>query len=109
MTCMIFGRSDGKVRCPAHYHRTGHSKTTWPRCGSLDHLVGKRKQRRWNCEVEHPRRLEIEHELEFGWLLNRQIAGFCALQDLVDEQPLSTEHVIIVGGVGHQSSCPHVL
>ena len=53
--------------------------------GSLDHLVGKGKQRRRKREVERFRRPEIEHQLEFGRLLNRQIAGFCALEDLIDE------------------------
>jgi len=51
----------------------------------LDHLVGEGKQRWRNREVERLRRLEIEHQLEFGRLLNRQIAGFCALEDLIDE------------------------
>ena len=51
----------------------------------FDHLVGKGKQRRRKREVERFRRLEIEHQLEFGRLLNRQIAGFCALEDLIDE------------------------
>jgi hypothetical protein len=64
--------------------KTGRISFAW-RLRSLDHLVGKGKQRRWKREVERFRRLEIEHQLEFGRLLNRQIAGFCALEDLIDE------------------------
>src|SRR5262249_32532894 len=67
------------------------------------------KQRRRNREVERLRRLEIEHQIKFRRLLDRQIAGLGALENLVDEQPLSTEHVVIAGGVSHQPSRPHVL
>src|SRR5216683_851448 len=58
----------------------------------FDHLVGEGQQCRGNFQAERLSRLEIEHQLEFGWLLDRQIAGLGALEDLVDEQPLSTEH-----------------
>src|SRR6476659_8783531 len=48
--------------------------------GSLfDHLVSGSEQRRWNSEAERLRSLEIDDQLEFGWLLDRQVARFRSL------------------------------
>ena len=48
--------------------------------GSLfDHLVSGSEQRRWNIEAERLRSLEIDDQLEFGWLLDRQVARFRSL------------------------------
>ena len=33
-------------------------------------------------EAERLCSLEIDHEIVFGWLLDRQIAGFCPVQNL---------------------------
>src|SRR5260370_41130424 len=48
--------------------------------GSLfDHLVSGSEQRRRNSEAERLRSLEIDDQLEFGWLLDRQVARFRSL------------------------------
>ena len=60
---------------------------TMPSCAALrnrrrsvqllfDHLVGAGKQRLREVEPEGSRRRKIDDELEFGRLLDRQIAGF---------------------------------
>src|SRR5215216_361123 len=52
--------------------------------GSLfDHLVGAGEQGRRHGEAEGLGRFDIDDELEFRGLLNRQIGGFCTLQDAI--------------------------
>src|SRR5262249_15465101 len=48
----------------------------------IDHLVGAGEQRRRHDEAERLGRRKIDHELEFGRKLYRQIAGLGAFQDL---------------------------
>ena len=50
----------------------------------FDHLVGAGKQRWRNGEAERPRGFEIDNQIEFGWLLDRKIAGFRPVQNLVN-------------------------
>ena len=47
----------------------------------LDHLVGERKQLRWNFESERLGGLEVGDEFEFGRLHHRQIGGLGALEE----------------------------
>jgi hypothetical protein len=51
---------------------------------SLDDFVGRGQQRRRNGEAEGFGGLEVDDQLETRRLLDRQIAGLCAFQDLVD-------------------------
>ena len=53
------------------------------RC-SFDHLVGVGEQRRRNVEAERLRGGEINDEIEFGRLLDRDIARPCPAHNLVD-------------------------
>jgi hypothetical protein len=46
----------------------------------FDHLVGDREQLVRNFQVERRRRAEIDHQLEFGRLLDRQITRFSPLR-----------------------------
>ena len=48
--------------------------------GSLDGLVGTRKQRLRHGEAEHLGGLQIDDQLEFGRLLDRQIGGLGTLR-----------------------------
>ena len=51
----------------------------------FDHLVGAREQRGGHVEAERLGGREINDEIEFGRLLNRDIAGLGAAQNLVDQ------------------------
>ena len=47
----------------------------------LDHLVGEREQSVRHVEAEHSGRLNVDDQLEFGRLHNRQVRGFHAFED----------------------------
>jgi hypothetical protein len=48
----------------------------------FDHLVGAQQYRRWNCDADRSRSLEIDDKLECGWLFNRQIGGLGASESV---------------------------
>src|SRR5882762_3591640 len=60
------------------------SSASQPRSGlsSLNHLIGSGEQRLRHGKAEHLGGFEVDHQLEFGWLLDRQIGRLGALQDL---------------------------
>ena len=47
----------------------------------FDHLVGARLHCRRHVEAERLGRLQIDVELDFGGLLDRQVGGFLALEN----------------------------
>jgi hypothetical protein len=49
---------------------------------SIDHLIGASNQRRWYFEAERPGGLQINDQLEFGGLIERDVARFGPAQDL---------------------------
>ena len=58
-----------------------------PHAGSFDHRVGAGEDRLRDCQAEGLRRLEIDDQLERGRLLNRQIGGLGAVEDLARINP----------------------
>ena len=52
---------------------------------SFDHLVGTGEERGRDRKAEFAGSFEIDHKLKFRGLLDRQIGGFCALQNFVDK------------------------
>src|SRR3984893_14660249 len=50
----------------------------------FDYLVGASQHRRRKVEADRPRGLEIYHQFEPGWLLDRKITRVCAAHDLVN-------------------------
>src|SRR5262249_39367385 len=51
---------------------------------SLHHLVGTSEERRRDFQGEHLGGLEVNNQLEFGRLLDRQVGRLCAAQNLVN-------------------------
>src|SRR5262249_36171334 len=76
---------------------------------SLNHLVGAGKQRLGNREAEGLGALEVDHQLELGGLLYRQIGRLGALQDLVDEHRRAPPYVVDVRPIGEQPARLDVL
>src|SRR5205807_342167 len=58
-------------------------RTSFGLAHSLDHLIGGGEQRRRHGETQRPRGLEIDGEIEFGRLLDRELGHLGALQQLV--------------------------
>src|SRR6267142_3999178 len=80
--------------------------TSWPptrpRLRSFDHLVRADREGLRNRQSERPGRSEVDEELELGWLLEGQLAGLGALQDLVDVVRRPADDGVEVGSVAQQ-------
>src|SRR2546425_249737 len=70
---------------------------------SLDDPFRPQQQRRRDREAERPRRLRVDHQLELRGLLDGQVAGFRALENLVDVHGGTPEQVREIGTVRHQA------
>src|SRR5215472_12498480 len=68
----------------------------------LDQLVGTAEQSRWDFEAKSRRGPKIDDQLEMGWLLDRQVGWFGALQDFVNVDCSLAKKVDISRRVGHQ-------
>jgi hypothetical protein len=51
----------------------------------LNHLIGPQQERLGDCKAQRLRGLEIDHEVVLRRLLDGEIGGLGALEDLVDE------------------------
>jgi hypothetical protein len=49
---------------------------------SLDHLICSHQHVWWNREADLLCGFQIDHQFELSRLLNSQVGGFCAFQDL---------------------------
>ena len=66
---------------------------------SFDHLVGLCEQRGRHGEAECFGRLEINNQLVFGRLLNRQIGRLGAFEDLIDVAACTNKQIGYIGAV----------
>ena len=60
---------------------------------SFDHLVSKREERRWHIEAERLGGRQIDDQLEFCRLLNRDIVRACPVQNLIDNFGGTSEQI----------------
>ena len=60
---------------------------------SLNHPVRPRQYIRRDCQADLLGGLEIDDELEFRWLLHREIGGLCAFKDFVNISSRATIQV----------------
>jgi hypothetical protein len=78
----------------------------------FDHLIRPRQERGRNGETEGLGAFEVDDEFELAWLLDREIGGLGALEDLVDERCCATPEFYGVGTVRQEAarvdvrSCP---
>ena len=59
----------------------------------LDHLIRPLQERRWDRQAQGPGGLEVDHKVELSRLLDRQVTGLGALQNLVYEERPAPVHV----------------
>src|SRR6266851_796904 len=76
---------------------------------SLDHLIRPLQERRRDRQAEGLGGLEVDHQLELGGLLHREIGGLGALEDLVYVDGGASVYFSHVCSVGHQASSLHRL
>src|SRR5262245_38740281 len=70
----------------------------------FDHLVGAGEQRRRRLDAERLSGVEVDDQLDFRGLLDRQIAGLLAAQNAIDIGGGATNGVYRVGPVGDQAA-----
>ena len=82
------------------------ARTGLVRCSKnplLDHLVGERLDRVGHLDAERLGGRKIDHEIEPGRLLDREVGRLRPAQNLVDIVGGAAEQVRKVGSIGHQT------
>src|SRR5262249_13571936 len=72
--------------------------------GLLDDRVRSGQDRLRERQAQRLRRLKVDHQLELGGLLDREVSGFGALQNLVYVGGGAMEAVGDVRSVGHEAA-----
>src|SRR5262245_43412079 len=71
---------------------------------SFDHLVGTGEQRVRHFEAKRLRGFEIDHQLEFGWLLDRQVGRLGVLENFSGVLASLAICIANIGSVAHQTT-----
>src|ERR1700730_17418672 len=69
---------------------------------SFDDIVGEGEERRRDCEAERLRGLEVNDQLEFRRLLDREVGRFRAFEDFVHVDHASTQQIAKVRTIGYE-------
>src|SRR5262249_19429249 len=81
----------------------------WSTMASLNDLICAGEQRRRDRQPQRLGRLEVDDELEVGGLLDRQVAGLGALEDLVDVAGRASLELESVRTIHHEAAGLDVL
>src|SRR5215831_12417580 len=71
-------------------------------CRLSNDFIRSRQHIRRDRQADLLRRLEVDDQLELCRLLDWQVRGLCAFQDLVDKNSSAPERVDIVWAIGHK-------
>ncbi len=77
------------------------SRRLTPAVPLFDHLIGAQKDRRRERDAEGLGSFEVDYQLIFGRLLDRQIGGLLALEDAADIDACQAVHVREVDSVAY--------
>src|SRR5215813_12335745 len=75
-----------------------------PSTPSFNHLVGGRKQRRWNGETKRSGSRNVDDEIELGRLHHWKVGWFGALENAGGIEPRHPKRLRQAGAVAHQAS-----
>src|SRR5271169_3231618 len=80
--CPLWSKS-GQTIATQRMSALCHKRTHAPQqtVSLFDHVVGECQQLRWHFEAERLGGLEVDHELEFGGLHDRQVGGLLPLEN----------------------------
>src|SRR5262245_54516616 len=70
----------------------------------LDHLVGKDEEARWHREAERFGRLEVDAQLDFRGLLDRQVGRLLPLENPAGVDASQTVRICQTAAVAHQAT-----
>src|SRR5882672_2018536 len=70
----------------------------------MDHLIRTPQQRRRDREPEGLGGLEVDHQVELRGMLDREVRGLGALENLVNQPCGATKHVIYIFAVVHETA-----
>src|SRR5262249_18325868 len=111
-TSYFGSKADIEARCPLYPQK----RTLVERVGmsalcqkqtlsySFDQIVGAALQRHRNGEAERLRGLEVDDELDFRGLLNRQIGGLFAFEDAAGVDADLAKQLRNIGSIAHQTT-----
>src|SRR6476660_8209821 len=71
---------------------------------SLNYLIGTRDERRRYGKPQLLGCLEVDGQLEFGYLVDRDVAGLCPSENCVDVNGGVLMHLDQIEGIGHQAA-----
>jgi hypothetical protein len=71
---------------------------------SLNYLVGKLLELRWDIKAECCGSLEVDYKIELLRPLDRQVTGFGSMQDLPDVFSGPSEHFSYVRPIGYEAA-----
>jgi hypothetical protein len=74
----------------------------------FDHVIGDGQDVRRDSQAECPCTLEVDDELKFAGLFDRNIGGIRAPQNLIDQNGRALKQVVLVHRMGHQAAVESV-